>query len=93
MPLSLSLMQSSTVPMPMPVGDTPVRDALFVLAAVSCVVAQYFIIRAVWRVVPAETGSPSVPAPRRASEMAWAILPALLIGAAFVGAWRVMHPR
>lgn len=68
------------------------RDGLLIAAAVSCLVAQYFILRAVWRVVPAETGSPSVPAPRRASEMAWALLPAVLIVAVFVGAWRTMHP-
>lgn len=80
-------MLSSTFPMPM-----PVRDGLLIVAAVSCVVAQYFILRAVWRVVPSETGSPSVPAPRRASEMAWALLPTVLLLAAFALAWRTMHP-
>jgi hypothetical protein len=80
-------MLSST--MVIPIGA---RDVLFVLAAALCVVAQYFILRAVWRVVPSETGSPSVPMPRRASEMAWAFLPTVLMVGAFVGAWRLMHP-
>jgi len=55
------------------------------------VVAQYFIVRAVVRVVPSETGSPHVPSPNKALEIAWAILPALLMVAVFVGAWRQMH--
>lgn len=33
-----------------------------------------------------------VPMPRRPIEIAWAILPAVLMIAAFVGAWRLMHP-
>lgn len=69
-----------------------VLDLLFWVAAVACVVSQFFILRAVWRVVPAVTGSPSVPAPRRASEVFWAVLPTLLMLGAFVGAYRLMHP-
>ncbi len=69
-----------------------VLDAIFWIAAVSCVVAQFFILRAVWRVVPSITGSPNVPAPRRAPEVFWALLPTLLLIALFIGAWRVRHP-
>jgi hypothetical protein len=69
-----------------------VLSALFWIAAALCVVAQVYILRAVWRVVPSVTGSPSVPVPRRALEMAWAVLPALLMMGAFAGAWRLMHP-
>lgn len=69
-----------------------VAVVLFVVAAIACLVAQFFIIRAVVRVVPSVTGSPHVPAPRRAMEIAWAILPAVLIIAVFVGAWRLMSP-
>ncbi len=65
--------------------------ALFWVSVVACVVAQYFIVRAVVRAVPAETGSPDVPSPNKAMEIAWAILPALLMLAVFVGAWRHMH--
>ena len=66
----------------------PLFLALFWLAVAACAVAQFFILRAVWRVVPSVTGSPEVPAPRRAPEMAWALLPTLLMAALFVGAWR-----
>jgi hypothetical protein len=33
-----------------------------------------------------------VPTPRRSLEIAWAVLPAVLLVAAFVGAWRLMYP-
>ncbi|MEI6739250.1 MAG: hypothetical protein WCK74_02970 [Gemmatimonadaceae bacterium] len=74
----------------------PVADMLFWAAVVACALAQLFIVRAVWRVlppVPAPDGADAqVPAPRRAQEMAWALLPALLMALLFVGAWRQMHP-
>lgn len=72
-------------------GPGPVLTALFWVSAVACVVAQYFIVRAVVRAVPSETGSPDVPSPNKLMEIAWAILPALLMVAVFVGAWRHMH--
>lgn len=68
-----------------------VLTLMFWVAAVACIVSQFFILRAVWRVVPSETGSPSVPAPRRASEVFWAILPTVLMIGAFIGAYRLMH--
>jgi len=74
----------------------PVADLLFLAAVVACAISQLFIVRAVWRVlppIPAADGSPSqVPAPHRAQEMAWALLPAVLMALLFVGAWRQMHP-
>jgi len=85
----------TSAPSPVAVGGVlpeSVAVVLFVVAAVACVIAQFFIIRAVVRVVPAVTGSPHVPSPNRAMEIAWAILPAVLIIAVFVGAWRLMYP-
>ncbi|MEP6762969.1 MAG: hypothetical protein ABJB66_01600 [Gemmatimonadaceae bacterium] len=34
----------------------------------------------------------NVPAPHRATEMLWVVLPVVLLVLAFVGAWHVMHP-
>ncbi len=79
--IAQSAQVSSTVP-------GPLLLALFWFAVAACAVAQFFILRAVWRVVPSVTGSPDVPAPRRAPEMAWALLPTLLVAALFIGAWR-----
>ena len=69
-----------------------VIGVIFWAAAAACVVAQFFIIRAVVKAVPSVTGSPDVPTPHRAMEIAWAILPGLLILAVFVGAWRLLYP-
>ncbi len=70
-------------------------DALFWVAVVCCAVAQLFIMRAVFRVLPPRAPSPDAPAvpmPHRLQEIGWAILPAFLLAAAFIGAWRAMHP-
>ena len=70
-------------------------DALFWAAVGTCAVAQLFILRAVFRVLPPRSSSPdapNVPVPHRMQEIAWAILPAFLLAGAFIGAWRVMHP-
>ncbi len=34
----------------------------------------------------------TLPVPNRAVEILWAVLPVLLMLAAFMGAWRLMHP-
>ena len=67
-------------------------DALFWTAAAACACAQYFIVRAVWRVIPSGTSSPDVPVPRRATEIIWVLLPVLLLSGAFYGTWRYLHP-
>lgn len=66
-------------------------NVLFWIAATACVVAQYFIVRAVWKVLPAVTGAPNVPVPRRALELVWVLLPIVLLAGAFFGAWRRLH--
>ena len=87
--ISLSLALQAAAPVAVPIQ---LLDAVFWLSAAACVVAQYFIVRAVWRVIPSVTGSPNVPMPRRAQEMMWVLLPALLLIGAFIGAWRHLHP-
>ncbi|MBL0170164.1 MAG: hypothetical protein IPP90_05425 [Gemmatimonadaceae bacterium] len=67
-------------------------DVLFWIAAAACIVAQYFIVRAVWKVIPTGTSSPHVPVPRRAQEIMWVLLPVVLLTAAFVFTWRQLHP-
>jgi len=81
--------------LPFCIMSTGILDGLFWGAVVCCVVAQLFIMRAVVRVLPPRSASPdasNVPMPHRLQEIAWAILPAFLLLAAFVGAWRLMHP-
>ncbi|HYW32358.1 MAG TPA: hypothetical protein VE869_12680 [Gemmatimonas sp.] len=77
-----------------------ILDAVFWSAALSCAIAQFFILRAVLRppAVPDEAtrtpGDASLPIRRqsgRVQEIVWAVLPAFLLTAAFVLAWRNMH--
>lgn len=70
-------------------------DGLFWTAVVCCLVAQLFILRAVFRVLPASAPAPDgsgVPIPHRLQEIVWAILPAFLLIGVFLGAWRTLHP-
>ena len=53
-------------------------DVLFWLAAGCCAVAELAIVR-------------SVAGARRASEMVWAVLPALALAAVLALTWRAMH--
>ncbi|MES2524477.1 MAG: hypothetical protein V4617_17390 [Gemmatimonadota bacterium] len=78
-----------------------ILDAVFWIAALSCAIAQFFILRAVLRpsVVPEPgtrtPGDASLPVRRqsgRIQEIVWAVLPSLLLAAAFVLAWQTMHP-
>ena len=56
-------------------------DAVFWAAVASCAVAQAAIVRSV-------VISPR----RRAIELAWAVLPALALGAVLLVTWRRLHP-
>lgn len=53
-------------------------------------IAQLFILRAVLRTLQTTPASSSVPAPRRAAEIFWAIIPVFGLIAAFWGAWRAL---
>lgn len=67
-------------------------DAIFWIAAVCCLVAQAAIIRSTLRShTPAPAGQ-QVPRPRTAVEVAWVLLPALLLAGVFVLTWHALHP-
>lgn len=63
---------------------------LFWSAVAVCSVAQYFIMRAVFRTLPAAPTSSAVPAPRRWAEIVQVILPIAGLVALFYGAWRAL---
>ncbi|HEY0929665.1 MAG TPA: hypothetical protein VGE27_07075 [Gemmatimonas sp.] len=67
-----------------------VSTAMFWLFVAACVIAQLFIVRAVFRALQATPASSAVPAPRRAAEIFWAIIPVFGLIAAFWGAWRAL---
>jgi hypothetical protein len=65
--------------------------ALFWMAVAICGVAQLFIMRAVFRTLPAAPTNSAVPAPRRWAEIVQVLLPIIGLVALFYGAWRAMH--
>jgi hypothetical protein len=77
-----------------------VLEALFWGAAAACAAGQVVILRAVLRTAP-DGGAPAasapapeapdVPKPNRPLEILWAVLPGVLLAAAFAGTWRAMH--
>ncbi len=61
---------------------------LFVLATAVCIVAQLAILRAVAAGrVPGASRAPGEP-PRRAAEVAWAVLPAAMLALVLFLTWR-----
>ncbi|NCW44360.1 MAG: hypothetical protein EBV77_02470 [Gemmatimonadaceae bacterium] len=68
-----------------------ISTALFWLAVAICGVAQLYIMRAVFRTLPAAPTNSAVPAPRRWAEIVQVLLPIAGLVAFFYGAWRALH--
>jgi heme/copper-type cytochrome/quinol oxidase subunit 2 len=71
-------------------------DVIFWIAAVCCLVAQVAIIRSAFTPYQPASGSERVPLPRPRTgvEVAWTLLPALLLIGVFALTWHTMHrPR
>ena len=67
-------------------------DGLFWSSVACCAFAQYFILRSVGarHHVPEPTAM-TLPRPRGAMEVLWAVVPALALAALLVFTWREMH--
>jgi heme/copper-type cytochrome/quinol oxidase subunit 2 len=69
---------------------TFLSDAIFWLAAACCVFAQIAIVRSALRArAQRPDGSAS---PSRPIEVAWTILPAIMLALVLVLTWRTLHP-
>ncbi len=68
--------------------STPMITALFWGGVAICAVAQLFIMRAVFRTLPAAPTSSAVPAPRQWAEIVQVLLPIIGLVAVFYGAWQ-----
>ena len=64
---------------------------MFWVALACCAIAQIAIIRSVLLVKPLESTSEPMPIARRATEVAWAVLPAVMLGLVFWATWRAVH--
>jgi hypothetical protein len=66
------------------------RDAFFWLAVLSCASGQALILRSTFRARARATRAEGIVAPRFASELAWALLPAAMLAATLAVTWRVL---
>lgn len=79
-----------TIRLALPVPRSPILEVLlFWLAAAICLVAEAAIIRSALA-ARAEPGSALVPGSRRALEIFYAVLPALLLGVVLLLTWRAV---
>lgn len=71
---------------------SPVAPVVFWAAVLCCIVAEVAIVRSTAR-VHVRGGEPSSPLPplRRAAEVTWAVLPALVLAGVLAWTWREMH--
>lgn len=75
---------------PIDFSSSPLLMGLFWALVGACAVAQWFIIRAVFRTLPAAPASSAVPVPRRWAEIVQVLLPIIGLVTLFYGAWRAM---
>jgi molybdopterin biosynthesis enzyme MoaB len=62
-------------------------EAIFWIAALACAVAQFALLRSSFR-IKKDTKSELVPGSPRAVELAWAILPAVVLCILLFATWR-----
>ncbi|HJU69592.1 MAG TPA: hypothetical protein VJ650_15230 [Gemmatimonadaceae bacterium] len=64
-------------------------SSVLLVSCVACIiVAQLFILRSAFSAVLVARGDARVPGPRRAAEVAWAVLPAIALGFALWMTWQ-----
>ena len=66
-------------------------DAVFWIAVVCCVAAQAALLRS-QLAAPVRAAAGHAPA-RRATEIVWAVVPALALALVLAWTWRTLHPR
>ena len=71
---------------------TNAADAIFWIAAVSCLIAQGAILRSVLAARTARAAVADAPRPRHAVEIAWAVVPAVALALVLLATWRTLHP-
>jgi uncharacterized protein HemX len=72
--------------------NQPLAETIFWIAAVACAVAQVAILRSTFAARGAKR-SELVPASSQKGEAAWAIIPALALGAVLFASWQRIQAR
>ena len=68
-----------------------VAAAVFWIAAACCLVAQIAVIRSAVRAPMPGSPNGAVAMPRRSIEIAWTIVPAIVLALVLMATWRAMH--
>jgi heme/copper-type cytochrome/quinol oxidase subunit 2 len=66
-------------------------DLIFWSAAVCCIVAQVAVVRSAIRSPMAAALDANVTMPRRSTEVAWTIIPGIVLALLLVATWRAIH--
>jgi heme/copper-type cytochrome/quinol oxidase subunit 2 len=72
--------------------NQPLADAIFWIAALACVVAEIAILRSTYVARRVEKSN-LVPASSRGGEIAWAIIPAIVLAALLGSTWQKVQTR
>ena len=72
--------------------NQPLAEAIFWIGALACVIAEVMILKSSFAATR-ENKSALVPTASRRSELAWAILPAVLLGIVLFATWRNLEAR
>jgi heme/copper-type cytochrome/quinol oxidase subunit 2 len=67
-------------------------EVLFWVTVAACIVAQVALVRSAFRTPPAPTPEHPMTAPTRASEIAWSVVPAIMLAVVLMFTWRAIHP-
>ena len=72
--------------------NQPLAEAIFWIGALACVFAEVMILRSSFA-ASRENKSSLVPTATRRSELAWAILPAVMLSVLLLATWNEMQAR
>jgi heme/copper-type cytochrome/quinol oxidase subunit 2 len=72
--------------------NQPLADAIFWIGAFACVIAEIAILRSTYIARRVEKSS-LVPASSRGGEIAWAIIPAIVLAALLSATWQKVQER
>jgi len=72
--------------------NQPLAETIFWIAAVACAVAELAILRSTFAVRRVEK-SELVPVSSRSSELAWAVIPAVVLSSLLIFTWQRIEAR
>ena len=72
--------------------NQPLAEAIFWIAAAACVIGELMILRSSFS-APRNNGTAIAPTATRGLELAWAVIPAVVLGIMLMATWRAVEAR